>query len=294
MLTRLCELARADERVLGFGLGGSINKLTADDFADIDLFFLVGENRLQEFIHDLPHIAAQLGQVVFDFDKHAAPGPHAYYLHLYKALYPDMTCCDFHVNTPASLTPHPFRKYTHVLVDKTGYYTRFTEEQTRASLQFDPDREFRCAARRFWFDAEKLYVALQRHDLWQAQHYLHELRLALFRMARLNHAMLSWPDYPCRDFELEFGRSVAESLAPSLAGYSARQVWAAYRFCCHCFQDGAHLYAIDHSCDWYLAAEQGVSRIVQRWLNLSHAAIAEHMTGKGKPAVILETDNDCE
>ena len=263
ILNEITMFAQANKEVEALGLGGSWGMKREDSIADLDLFFLIDNDATESFLSDLQQFASIQSPILIDS---VSSGRIGFGLIVYQVMY-DGVVCDFFIDTRDSLKPHPLRKYSYVIVDKTGYYTSLITSTKSNNLCFDDRREFNELVRQFWFDCEKTYRALKRNHLWNALYYLNRLRLALFRIIRLSSNQIFIPDKPFKYFEIDFPPSTTMDLEKSLAVYNNKSIHNAYKFTIFKFIEEAYRYAVDHDIKWYIQSNDRLTTISSRWID---------------------------
>lgn len=262
-LSQIVRFAKEHQNVEALGLGGSWGMKREDNFADLDLFFLVDEGATKSFIEDIQNFASNLSSIIIES---ISPGSTGFGIMLYQVMYDDIVC-DIFIDTRNSLKPHPLRKNSCILVDKTGYYTSFIASVKSDDLRFDVNTEFDQVVRQFWFDSEKTYRAIRRNHMWNALYYLNRLRIAMFRMIRLSSNKIFIPDKPFKYFEIEFSAAITKDLEQSLAIYTPQSIQAAYQFTIQKFRKEAFQYAMDHDIKWYIQLNEKLKTISLKWID---------------------------
>lgn len=178
LVSRLAEIEAPEIRSIGVG-GSRAKRGSADPYADLDLFILVRDGTVPEFIRRLPDLLNSLGSPLLVRGPVFVPN----YGHSVTVIFAPAVCCQFNINDESTLQPHHCRKHTRIVVDHDGFLTRVTRES--AGLEIDRRQVFEDAAATFWHRAIDIVRDLKRQQHWMAVRHLSDARQQLLTFARL-------------------------------------------------------------------------------------------------------------
>ena len=182
-LERFVAACREDTRVVAAFLGGSHAARTADEYSDLDLYLIVGDQHYDTFFAERRAFLGRLGEPVFfeDFSEFGF----------------DMVVFIFTDGVEGELALGRASGFDHihggpfeVLVDKEG----ILEGQVfplLQSTQVEQRRKLRWLIYWFWRDLSEFNRAIVRGRLWTAHGLLEGLRLKCVNMARIKHEFYS-------------------------------------------------------------------------------------------------------
>jgi predicted nucleotidyltransferase len=182
-LERFVAACREDTRVVAAFLGGSHAARTADEYSDLDLYLIVGDQHYDTFFAERRAFLDRLGEPVFfeDFSEFGF----------------DMVVFIFSDGVEGELALGRASGFDHihggpfeVLVDKEG----ILEGQVfplLQSTQVEQRRKLRWLIYWFWRDLSEFNRAIVRGRLWTAHGLLEGLRLKCVNIARIKHEFYS-------------------------------------------------------------------------------------------------------
>jgi hypothetical protein len=182
-LERFVAACREDTRVVAAFLGGSHAAGTADEYSDLDLYLIVGDQHYDTFFAERRAFLGRLGEPVFfeDFSEFGF----------------DMVVFIFTDGVEGELALGRASGFDHihggpfeVLVDKEG----ILEGQVfplLQSTQVEQRRKLRWLIYWFWRDLSEFNRAIVRGRLWTAHGLLEGLRLKCVNIARIKHEFYS-------------------------------------------------------------------------------------------------------
>ena len=182
-LERFVAACREDRRVVGAFLGGSHAAGTADEYSDLDLYVIVGDQNYDTFFAERRAFLGRLGEPVFfeDFSDFGF----------------DMVVFIFSDGVEGELALGRASGFDHihggpfeVLVDKEG----ILEGQVfplLQSTQVEQRRKLRWLIYWFWRELSEFNRAIVRGRLWTAHGLLEGLRLKCVNIARIKHEFYS-------------------------------------------------------------------------------------------------------
>ena len=174
---------REDTRVVAAFLGGSHAAGTADEYSDLDLYLIVGDEDYDTFFAERRAFLGHLGEPVFfeDFSDFGF----------------DMVVFIVSGGVEGELALGRVSGFDHihggpfeVLVDKGGILARKAFPLNRPT-RAEQRRTLRWIIYWFWHDLSVFSRAMVRGRLWTAHGLLEELRLKCVDVARLKHEFFS-------------------------------------------------------------------------------------------------------
>jgi predicted nucleotidyltransferase len=182
-LDRFVAACREDTRVLAVFLGGSHAAGTADEYSNLDLYLIVGDQGYDTFFAERRAFLGRLGEPVF-FDDFSDFGF-------------DMVVFIFSSGVEGELALGRASGFDHihggpfeVLVDKEGILEGQIFPLHRPS-QAEQRGTLRWLIYWFWRDLSEFDRAMVRGRLWTAHGLLESLRLKCVDLARLKHEFFS-------------------------------------------------------------------------------------------------------
>jgi len=182
-LERFVAACREDTRVVAAFLGGSHAARTADEYSDLNLYLIVGDQHYDTFFAERRAFLGRLGEPVFfeDFSEFGF----------------DMVVFIFTDGVEGELALGRASGFDHihggpfeVLVDKEG----ILEGQVfplLQSTQVEQRRKLRWLIYWFWRELSEFNRAIVRGRLWTAHGLLEGLRLKCVNIARIKHEFYS-------------------------------------------------------------------------------------------------------
>jgi len=244
--------------VEAFGVGGSHGKNgSADRYSDVDLFILIKESEADKFINSFFEFTTLFGTPLLFRGPVYVPN----YGYSFSVLYEPFICCQFNVNTRATLTPGPIRKYTRILFDEDGFYKSFTKTQSKES--FDLGTVFQTSCSFFWLRVINVWRDLGRGQLWFAIRHMADVRQQLFVLERLKTG-----DIPAdfffveRNLEKDLGEDVCLSLAAALPTYGKGSITESLIFSVRRYTEEAPAVAQDLGVKYPHDADALISKLV--------------------------------
>jgi hypothetical protein len=182
-LERFVAACREDRRVVSAFLGGSHAAGTADEYSDLDLYLIVGDQNYDTFFAERRAFLGRLGELVF-FENFSDFGF-------------DMVVFIFSDGVEGELALGRASGFDHihggpfeVLVDKEGILEGRVFPLHRPS-EVEQRETLRWLIYWFWRDLSEFNRAMVRGRLWTAHGLLEGLRLKCVNLARLKHEFFS-------------------------------------------------------------------------------------------------------
>ena len=182
-LERFVAACREDRRVVSAFLGGSHAAGTADEYSDLDLYLIVGDQNYDTFFAERRAFLGRLGELVF-FENFSDFG-----FDMVVFIFTDGVEGELALGC-ASGFDHIHGGPFEVLVDKEG----ILEGQVfplLQSTQVEQRRKLRWLIYWFWRDLSEFNRAIVRGRLWTAHGLLEGLRLKCVNIARIKHEFYS-------------------------------------------------------------------------------------------------------
>ena len=182
-LDRFVAACREDTRVVAAFLGGSHAAGTADEYSDLDLYLIVGDQNYDTFFAERRAFLGRLGEPVFfeDFSDFGF----------------DMVVFIFSDGVEGELALGRASGFDHIhggpfeiLVDKEGILEGRVFPLLQ-STQAEQRETLRWLIYWFWRDLSEFNRAMVRGRLWTAYGLLEGLRLKCVNVARLEHEFFS-------------------------------------------------------------------------------------------------------
>ena len=182
-LGRFLAACTEDTRVVAAFLGGSYAARTADEYSDLDLYLIVGDQHYDTFFAERRAFLGRLGEAVFfeDFSDFGF----------------DMVVFIFSDGVEGELALGRASGFDHihggpfeVLVDKKGILDRKNFPLLQPT-QVEQRETLRWLIYWFWRDLSVFNRAMVRGRLWTAHGLLEDLRLKCVNLARLKHEFFS-------------------------------------------------------------------------------------------------------
>jgi hypothetical protein len=191
MVDKFEQLAETDHRIVSAFLGGSLADGNADDYSDIDMYYLVDEQSYSDFHCHIRNWLREQGQLVF-FDEHSNFG-----FDLILFVYQNGVKGELGLGTKQnmlSLHAGPYK----VLVDKKGLLDGVVFP-FQGSLKGDELRKY--AERElswYWYWYGVFLSATARGRLWSALTQLQQMRDHMFKLLVIAHNPERFPDRVAR------------------------------------------------------------------------------------------------
>lgn len=173
-------LAVEDPRIVAAFLGGSLASGRADDYSDIDVYYVVDPAEYESFHSSVPSLIEKLGRVAY-FDEHNNFG-----FDLVLFMLTDGTKGELGLGTIEKMKvmhAGPFK----VLVDKKSVLKNmefpFEELPAGDALRRDVEKQFRW----YWYWYGIVMTASSRGHLFSAQSALNTMREHLFKLLRYSY-----------------------------------------------------------------------------------------------------------
>lgn len=172
MLKRAVEQFRADDRVTGILISGSVGNanFSVDYYSDLDLTIVVDDSDLDAVFADRNTFAEEVGDPLFQYV------PLHGHEHQYSVLYRELVKVDFVYRRISELSPE--RKWAHcrILKDTDGSLRELVaESQECPPIQFSAE-QLRNLNQRFWTYCWDTFGKIERGELWMAVFELHLIR----------------------------------------------------------------------------------------------------------------------
>lgn len=255
-------ISKKDQRVLAVGIGGSCSSSGMDEYSDIDFFVIVKRNSILSYMVELPKTAKKFGEVCIEASLGAKEG---FGNRRYWVIFSSLLRVEFNIDSWATLGPHPFKKFTQILLDKDGSYTKFISESSRN--KFDKKIELSRITKEFYFTCDKVYVNLSRNHIWAAIFYVERLRYLLCQLLRINKNHLIWPQRPFRKFENDFSQKTCENLRNSLIEYDKISIWNAFKYLIEKFESETVYFGDKNGLERVINDKEAF--VLKKWLDRS-------------------------
>lgn len=191
------------------GFGGSPESHT-DQYSDIDCFLLAPEERLSELTDQLPVLLDHPVKPIISWDR----GWHAGFGYQITYIYPGMRMVDYFINSRHTLAASAMVAKTRVIVDRTGYYTRFVTQLVGHAI---PEYSAQLSATEAEFIVEliKIRKYAARGALCAIAHRFERLRLMLLALHKMEQGEVCHPHDADKEVDLSsnFGQLIFNTFA---------------------------------------------------------------------------------
>ena len=207
-LGRFMVACREDTRVVAAFIGGSHAAGTADEYSDLDLYLIVGDEDYETFFAERRAFLGRLGEPVFSED--------------FSDFGFDMVVFVFSDGVEGELTLGRASGFDHihggpfeVVVDKEGILEG-KDFPLLQSTQAEQRETLRWLIYWFWRDLSVFNRAMVRGRLWTAHGLLEDLRLKCVNVARIKHEFFSVGRVGYKDLEQAADAEDLEALRATL------------------------------------------------------------------------------
>ena len=251
IVSRFLAACQADERIVAAFLGGSYARHEADEFSDLDLFFVTTDEAYDAFLAEKESFARRMGEPLF-LDDFGVPYGYCFILS-------DGSEGEFWFGRARDIQDIYSGPYK-VLLDKKNVlsgqpFPMRTADQARQVVLLRRQVDW------FWHELAHFIKALGRRQLWFAYGQLEAMRRTCIILARLDH---DFSDPYLEETEPHFKIEQflpAEKLSPLQAAFCAMEYDAmlqAAQVLCGFYQDAAPRLAKAHN----LPYQHGLERIL--------------------------------
>jgi hypothetical protein len=223
-------------------VGGSVGRGSAKADSDLDMFLLIEQRDLANFLSVGMYRFAELGGDVSLFRGPVFVDGFGY---SFTALYDLSFICQFNVNTRQMLKPNPmWNPDSVILFDKSGYYSSLLHQEP---VSVDSRILFQQTFTFFWLRAITAATYVKRGNLWATVSLLHDLRAQMMILYRL---MKQLPPpganyrFPAKRWEDQTSKEDTCFLESSLCRYDAGSVRSALLFCSNWFLQASSEYIV--------------------------------------------------
>jgi predicted nucleotidyltransferase len=177
IVDRFIAACQADERIVAAFLGGSYAEGKADQYSDLDLYFITTDEAYETFLAERESFIRLLGKPIFLEDFGA---PHGYFV-----IFANEADCEIWFGRESrfhDIHGGPYR----VLLDKTGILA----EEVFPIHVVDQEKQIEILRQQlewFWHDLSHFIKAMARQQLWFAYGQLEILRQICVNLARLRY-----------------------------------------------------------------------------------------------------------
>jgi predicted nucleotidyltransferase len=177
ILDHFVAACQADERIVAAFLGGSYADGRADQFSDLDLYFITTDEAYEDFLAARESFIRLLGEPLFLEDFGMAHG--------YVAIFSNGSEAEIWFGRESNfkaINDGPYR----VLLDKKGILA----EEVFPLYVADPARQIKTLRQQmdwFWHDLSHFIKAMGRRQLWFAYGELEIIRRICVNLARLSY-----------------------------------------------------------------------------------------------------------
>ncbi len=175
--SRFLDLCLADRRIIAAFIGGSHARGQADQYADLDLYFVTTDEAYEDFVSEKTRFAHQLGRLLFLEDFGVMHG--ALFVH------ENGTEGEFWFGRQSDFQTICSGPY-QILFDRLG----LLEGGAFPAPAADRERQLDVLRRQidwFWHDLSHFIKAMGRQQWWFAYGQVEALRRMCVMLARLNH-----------------------------------------------------------------------------------------------------------
>jgi predicted nucleotidyltransferase len=177
IVDRFIAACRADERIVTAFLGGSYARNAADQFSDLDLYFITTDKAYEDFLAERESFVRLLGEPLFLGDFGAING--------YSIIYSNGTEAEIWFGRESKFKDIHSGSY-RVLLDKKDILAGEVFPQHAA----DPAKQMETLRHQidwFWHDLSHFIKAMGRGQLWFAYGELEVIRQICVNLARLRY-----------------------------------------------------------------------------------------------------------
>jgi hypothetical protein len=207
MVDKFVQLAKSDPRVSSAFLGGSLADGTADDYSDIDLYYLVDEASYSGFHSDIRDWLKEAGQLIF-FEEHSNFG-----FDLILFVYRNGVKGELGLGTKDNMM-HLHAGPYKVLVDKKGLLDGVTFP-FQGVLKGDALRKYvENSLRWYWYWYGVFLSATARGRLWSALMHLQLMMEHMFKLLVVAYNPERFPDRFERRVPIEVRDEIGEEALP--------------------------------------------------------------------------------
>jgi hypothetical protein len=205
-------MAEEDKRIIAAFLGGSLASGTADEYSDIDMYYVIEPSEYDSFHSNVKSLIERLGPLAY-FDEHNNFG-----FDLVLFMLTDGTKGELGLATIDKMKvmhAGPFK----VLVDKKGILKNadfpFEKSHIGEELRKDVEKQFRW----YWYWYGIVLTSAARGHLWSAQDALNTMRDHLFKLLRYSSNL-----QPGQKLERSLPRPLLVEIGKTLPSFDANSM----------------------------------------------------------------------
>lgn len=207
IVERFGEIAQKDSRVIAAFLGGSLASGLADDYSDIDMYYVLKPENYKDFLSGIHPLIESIGSLAY-FDQHNQFG-----FDMALFMFRNGVKGEIGLGTVEKIrTMHvgPFK----VLVDKTGILQNLSLPLEKAPVGEDLRRYVEGQLRWYWYWHNILLTALARDHLWGALQALNTMRSYVWNLLKISYGF-----NPTDKIEANLPASVKDEMGRTVASY---------------------------------------------------------------------------
>jgi len=172
LLERAVAYLRADDRVVGLVLSGSLSRGGADSYSDIDLYIILSDEVFDSVFAERDIVAEAVGAPLFSFVVDPVPGGSQDHI----VIYPGPVKFDFMYYRESDLVPD--RKWAGccVLKDSGGLLDALASSSGGLVPPSPTPEAILALNQRFWTWCWYTFGKIMRGELWEALNGIHNIR----------------------------------------------------------------------------------------------------------------------
>lgn len=252
IVDRFVAACQADQQIVAAFLGGSYADGKADQYSDLDLYFITTDEAYEYFVAERERFIRRLGDPLFleDFGK----------THGYMVIFSNGADCEIWFGRESNFHEIHGGAYK-VLLDKKDILTG----EVFPSQVADPTKQTEILRQQldwFWHELSHFIKAMARKQLWFAHGQLEVLRAKCVNLARLRYNFSDAYGGEEPYFKIEQAMPI-EQLSPLQATYCAMEyepMLQAAHVICRFYQDVAPSLAKAHNLTYQSNLEQMMMR----------------------------------
>ena len=174
------DIAEKDSRVIAAFLGGSLASGHADDYSDIDMYYVIKPESYKEFLASIRSVIESIGSLAY-FDQHSLFG-----FDLVLFMFQNGVKGEIGLGTAEKIKimhAGPFK----ILVDKTDILQNLSLPTEKPPVGEDLRRYVEAQLRWYWYWNNMLMTALARDHLWSALQDLNTMRGHVWNLLKLSY-----------------------------------------------------------------------------------------------------------
>jgi predicted nucleotidyltransferase len=231
LLERAVAYFRADDRVTGLILGGSLARGGVDIFSDVDLYIVVRDEEFDAIFAERDIAAETTGAPLFRFVVDPVPGGSRDYIVTYQG----PIKVDFMYLKESDLKPAPKWAGCPVLKDATGSLATLVARSANAPPPTFGREELKDINQKFWTWCWYVFGKIMRGELWEAVDGIHSIRT--LALVPLLDWMAGRPHEGYRRLENKLDRETASRLRATVVAPRVQSLYAALQAEISLFRD---------------------------------------------------------